>query len=88
MDREAFIGLLAAEQFDVVVTVQQPANGALDVHTHAFEAKALIVEGAMWIAIGDTEQAYQVGQVFYLSANAPHSERYGPAGVTYLVGRK
>ena len=88
MERAAFIGILASEGFDVVVIVQRPAKEALDVHAHAFEAKALVLEGTLSICVGDTEQHYQVGQVFHLRANEAHSERYGPAGVTYLVGRK
>jgi quercetin dioxygenase-like cupin family protein len=48
----------------------------------------LILEGELHIRVDDTEQAYKVGDVFHLPANKPHAERYGPNGVTYLVGRK
>jgi quercetin dioxygenase-like cupin family protein len=36
----------------------------------------------------DEVRAYRVGDVFNLPANKPHAERFGPNGVTYLVGRK
>jgi hypothetical protein len=31
---------------------------------------------------------YRPGEVFHLAQAEPHSERYGPTGVSYLVGRK
>lgn len=89
MDRKNFIELLTHEGFSEIVTVSREANGALEMHVHPFEAKALIVQGEIFLqCAGAAEQAYAVGQVFHLAANAPHVERYGAAGVTYLVGRK
>ncbi|CAH2793763.1 MAG: FIG00458728: hypothetical protein [uncultured Paraburkholderia sp.] len=88
MDREAFTKSLTKEGFPEAVVVKRDANTAMDVHTHSFEAKALIIEGDMHIRVGDEERAYRVGNVFHLAANEAHSERYGPNGVTYLVGRK
>jgi quercetin dioxygenase-like cupin family protein len=58
------------------------------IHTHPFEAKALIVQGELSIAVNDVSRAYKLGDVFHLAPNTPHTEQYGPAGVTYLVGRK
>ncbi|CAE6824701.1 hypothetical protein R69927_05573 [Paraburkholderia domus] len=88
MNREAFTESLTKDGFPEAVVVTREANTEMDVHAHPFEAKALILEGEMHIRIGDSEQAYKVGDVFHLPANKPHSERYGPDGVTYLVGRK
>ncbi|RFU48521.1 cupin domain-containing protein [Paraburkholderia sp. DHOC27] len=88
MDREAFVAQLEQEGFAEVVTVDREPSGALDTHEHPFEAKALIVDGEMHIRVGDEERFYQVGDVFYLAAHLAHSERYGPNGVRYLVGRK
>ena len=34
------------------------------------------------------ETRYSAGDVFHLAHGALHNERYGPAGVRYLVGRK
>ena len=88
MERDEFIGILASDGFDVIVTVEQQANAILDVHAHPFEAKALVLAGELCLCIDDTEHVYQAGQMFHLRANEAHSERFGPAGVTYLVGRK
>ncbi|MFM0010629.1 cupin domain-containing protein [Paraburkholderia sediminicola] len=88
MDRAAFTESLTKDGFPEAVVVTREANTSMEVHAHPFEAKALILEGEMHIRIGDSEQAYQVGDVFHLPANKPHAERYGPNGVTYLVRRK
>lgn len=88
MERETFIEALKNEGFAEVVTVVREAGGALDVHTHPFEAKALILHGELRILTGDAERLYRVGDVFHLQANESHSEHYGPDGVQYLVGRK
>jgi quercetin dioxygenase-like cupin family protein len=88
MEREAFTESLTKEGFPEAIIVKRDANTAMDIHTHSFEAKALIIEGDMHIRVGDEERTYRVGDVFHLAANESHSERYGPNGVTYLVGRK
>ncbi|RZF31679.1 cupin domain-containing protein [Paraburkholderia sp. UYCP14C] len=88
MNREAFTDMLTHEGFPDAVLVTREPNVAMEVHTHPFEAKALIVEGELQIRVGDDERLYRVGDVFHLPANVAHAERYGPQGVTYLVGRK
>jgi quercetin dioxygenase-like cupin family protein len=88
MDRTTFAESLTKDGFPEAVLVTREANVEMDVHQHPFEARALIVEGDMHIRVGDEEREYKVGDVFQLPANEPHSERYGPNGVTYLVGRK
>jgi quercetin dioxygenase-like cupin family protein len=88
MDRDEFVSLLDGEGFKEVVTVMREAGGVLDVHTHPFESKALILDGEIELQIGGTSRLYGPGDVFHLQANEPHAERYGANGVRYLVGRK
>jgi quercetin dioxygenase-like cupin family protein len=88
MERNTFIESLTKDGFPDAVEVTREANTVMDVHEHPFEAKALIIEGEMQICVGDDEQTYRVGDVFHLPAHLAHSERYGPSGVSYLVGRK
>ncbi|MFM0002035.1 cupin domain-containing protein [Paraburkholderia dipogonis] len=88
MDRNAFIESLTKEGFPDAVVVTREANVEMEIHEHPFEAKALILEGEMSIRMDDEVRAYRVGDVFNLPANKPHAERFGPNGVTYLVGRK
>ena len=88
MNTDHFKATLTQEGFAEPVTVEREADGFMDVHTHPFEAKALILTGKIHITCGGTERVFRGGDIFHLAANEPHSERYGPEGVTYLVGRK
>ena len=88
MDRASFEQQLRAEGYEQVTTVTREANGFLDVHTHPFEARALILRGEISIHCNGHDTLYRPGDIFHLGHAVPHSERYGPAGVSYLVGRK
>lgn len=88
MHREAFLAQLASAGYDEVVTVTRDPDGALALHTHPFEARALILSGEVTIRIGDDAHTYRAGDIFHLAAHTEHSETYGPEGVSYLVGRR
>lgn len=88
MTPDQFIAELALAGFLETVEVTREADGVMQLHSHPFEAKALILAGELQIWVDEAERRYQAGEVFHLSANQRHSERYGPQGVTYLVGRK
>jgi len=88
MDRAGFEQELQAQGYEVS-TVSRLAHGRLDVHTHPFEAHALILTGEIRIqCAGEEEKLYGPGEVFHLAHGQPHSESYGPEGVSYLVGRR
>lgn len=87
MDTTSFEHQLTLDGYQVN-TVSRKANEFVDTHTHTFEAKALILSGQININVQGKDTLYQPGQVFHLMAGTPHTELYGPEGVTYLVGRK
>jgi quercetin dioxygenase-like cupin family protein len=88
MERALFEQDLLAKGY-AVSTVTRAAHGRLDVHTHPFEARALILTGEIRIQCVDQEEKlYRPGEIFHLAHEEPHSESYGPEGVSYLVGRK
>lgn len=88
MNREEFLRLLQQEGYSEIVTVEREANGTLGVHTHPFEAKALVLEGEILLECAGSAQLCRAGDSFHLPADEPHREAYGPQGVRYLVGRK
>lgn len=88
MDKETFISQLKHEDFKEITTVTREPNGFVATHTHPFEAKALILAGEIRIHAQGSDVLYQQGKVFHLPSETPHTEQYGPQGVTYLVGRK
>ena len=88
MNQEQFKQLLTQEGFQDLVIVEREADGYLDMHTHPFEAKALILEGSIVIHTENETISCAKGDIFHLGHAKPHTERYGPSGVKYLVGRK
>lgn len=77
-----------AEGFTEVLERVWPAGEVLPTHTHPFSLKALVVEGEMWLTVGDHTRHLIPGAVFELAREVPHAERYGAAGATYWVARK
>jgi quercetin dioxygenase-like cupin family protein len=59
----------------------------LDEHSHPFRARALVIQGEMWLTVDGQTQHLQPGDRFDVPAGKPHAERYGPQGATYLVAR-
>lgn len=88
MTQQEFLDFLIAEDFPVPTLVEQASRGALDIHTHPFEVKALVLQGSISISIRNQESIYLPGDVFHLSFEESHSEKYGPNGVQYLASRK
>ena len=80
--------MLAAGYKEVLERPWAPGAVA-PIHTHPFEANALVVQGEMWLTEqGGTERRLTSGDRFNLAANVPHEERYGPQGATYWVARR
>ena len=75
------------EQGFEIATVERAA-GSMDLHTHPFEARALILEGEITIVSEGKTQFCRAGEIFQLDAHIPHTETYGPSGVRYIAARK
>ena len=88
MTPSIFKAFLLVEGFPEPVLVERERNGFLDLHSHAFEVRALITHGQMEITIDGDSQSYGVGDAFHLTQNQVHSERYGSDGVRYLASRR
>lgn len=88
MNQIQFIQKLQEGGFPDPIEVQQAPHGSLDDHTHPFAVQALVVEGYIDIEIAGKTKRYEQGDVFQLSRNELHAERYGPQGVKYLASRK
>ena len=88
MDRNTFEAGLKREGFEIVTNTMQP--GVLNPeHAHSFDARLLVVDGAMTIIRdGAPTRTYQVGETFEMPAGCRHSETAGPAGATYVAGRR
>ena len=85
---EAFEAGARAEGFDEVVERVWAARTVIASHTHPFAVKALVVQGEMWLTVGDDVRHLPPGDTFALERDAPHAERYGDDGATYWVARR
>ena len=59
----------------------------IETHTHPFSVRALVVQGEMWLTLGENTQHLRAGDRFELASDVPHAERYGAEGATYWVAR-
>jgi hypothetical protein len=85
---EAFEASARAEGFDEVIERQWSARTVLATHTHPFALRARVVQGEMWLTVGDDVRHLLPGDTFALDLEVPHAERYGEEGATYWVARR
>jgi cupin domain len=85
---EAFEARAKAQGFDEVLARTWPPSATLETHTHPFSLRARVVDGEMWLTVGDHIRHLRPGDEFSLDADVPHAERYGDAGATYWVARR
>ena len=88
MHQEKFAQQLTDEGFDEVFTKTLPAKQRIAPHTHQFDVKALVTDGEVTLGVDGQLTTYRVGEVFTMAKGCEHSELYGDAGVSYVVGRK
>ncbi len=74
--------------FDEVLERQWQPLTVVELHTHPFDARALVVGGEMWLTVTGQTRHLLAGDTFELEAGVPHTERYGPDGATYWVARR
>jgi quercetin dioxygenase-like cupin family protein len=85
---EEFAADARAQGFDEVAERRWPPHTVLDSHTHPFSVKAVVVQGEMWLTVGDQVRHLRPGDTFALDREVPHAERYGAEGATYWVARR
>ena len=85
---EAFSTEHRAAGFDEILERRWKPNIVVDTHTHAFAVKALVVQGELWLTVGERTQHLRAGDRFELDADVPHAERYGDEGAIFWVARR
>jgi quercetin dioxygenase-like cupin family protein len=85
---ETFTQEAQALGFETVLVRDWPANEVVAEHSHPFGVHAIVAAGDLWLAVDGHTQHLRVGDRFTLPANQNHTERYGPQGATYWVGRR
>lgn len=86
---EKFRADMLTEGYEEVLERHWPPEAHAPIHTHLFEANALVVQGEMWLTKqGEPARRLVAGDRFHLHPNSPHEERYGAEGATYWVARR
>lgn len=88
MDRMAFETELREQGYGEVVDRRMEANAVNPEHAHEFDARLLVLEGAMTITSEGNQRTYRTGDTFSMSAGCRHAEQCGPKGARYLAGRR
>ena len=87
MDTSAFEAELRRDGYQEIIT-RAGKPGLTPVHTHPFDAYAIILSGEMSVTWEGGSVTCKAGDTFKLEAGREHAENYGPDGATYLVGRR
>ena len=87
MDQKAFEDELKRDGYDVM-TNTTPGAKVNPEHSHPFDVKALVLQGAMSLTRDGKTETYNPGQTFSLPRGCKHFESYEAEGCVSLVGRK
>ena len=87
-DFETFRNAALAQGYHEVLPRHWEPLTQVATHVHPFEADALVVQGEMWLTVGDETRRLEAGGRFHLPAGTEHSERYGTEGAVYWVARR
>jgi quercetin dioxygenase-like cupin family protein len=87
MNRQTFEAELQRDGYDMF-TNTTPGAKMNPEHSHPFDVRAMVVEGALTLTSEGQSRTYRAGEIFTMSRGCLHSESYGPEGAVTLVGRK
>ena len=88
MDRTIFENGLREQGYGEVVDRRMQPREVNPAHAHEFDARLLVLEGAMTIAAEGGEHTYRAGEIFEMPAGRRHSEIAGADGARYIAGRR
>lgn len=85
---EHFEASAKADGYDEVLDRQWAADAVIGTHVHAFDVRACMVQGDLWLTVGGKTRHLRAGDTFQLARDVPHSERYGPEGARFWTARR
>jgi quercetin dioxygenase-like cupin family protein len=87
MDQKVFEAELKKEGYEVMTNTTSGAKVNPE-HSHPFDVRAMVLQGAMTLTHDGKAHTYTVGEIFSMTRGCTHFESYGPEGSVVLVGRK
>ena len=88
MTSQEFEASVLAKGYTSTQHIERAAGFSMGEHQHPFDACALVMAGTFFITLKGVQHSYAAGDIFELAAGTLHSESAGPAGATYLAGRR
>lgn len=85
---EKFESEALAAGFEEALVREWAPHQVIAMHSHPFDASAVVTQGEMWLTCDGDTQYLTRGGTFDLPRGKPHSERYGPEGAVYWVARR
>lgn len=86
ISREAFLSDLKREGFEVI-NGGQKANFCEDLHAHDFDARIMVLSGAICVTRDGQTTQFEAGDSCEIPCGCMHSTQVGPEGVAYIVGK-
>lgn len=87
MDRATFEAELERDGYEIG-TNTTPGAKVNPEHSHPFDVRVMVVQGALTLTTGGATRTYKPGDTFSMAKGCLHSESYGPEGAVTLFGRK
>ena len=87
MDQKTFEAELKRDGYDVM-TNTTPGAKTNPEHSHPFDVRALVMEGALTLTREGKAQTYRPGETFAMPRGCMHFESYGAEGAVVLLGRR
>jgi quercetin dioxygenase-like cupin family protein len=87
MDRQSFESELKRDGYDIM-TNTTPGAKVNPEHSHPYDVKAMVLEGAITLNWNGKSETFRPGQTFAMARGCPHYESYGAEGAVILFGRK
>lgn len=87
MNRQAFEEELKRDGYEVTESTT-PGAKVNPEHSHPFDVKAMVLQGALSLTRDGKTETYKPGEIFSMPRGCTHFESYGEGPTVTLVGRK
>lgn len=87
MDRQTFEAELKRDGYDIM-TNTTPGAKVNPEHSHPFDIRAMVMQGALTMTCEGRTDTYRPGQIFTMPRGRLHHESYGDEGAVVMLGRK
>ena len=87
MDRQTFEAELKCDGYEVMTNTTAGAKVNPE-HSHPFDVRALVLQGAVTLTREGRSDTYKPGEIFSMPRGCLHYESYGNEGAVVLLGRK